>query len=136
MELIPSIKQIRVETGQQGTFGIWLINGKYFCNTLELPWRMNTTYVSCIPTGQYIMKRYNSSRHKLCYQLQDVYGRSGINIHSASFVSHLEGCIAIGSSIRKLQGKRALLNSGTTMREFMKMMKGHDEIRLTITENY
>ena len=137
MELLPHIKLVRIETGEKGTFGAWIVNSEVFCSTLELPWKMNTTYISCIPEGQYIMKRVQSQKHGNTFRVQKVFQRSGINIHAATFARELEGCIALGESIRKLKDdRRALVNSGATFRKWLGIMKGHNEARLTVASFY
>lgn len=61
--------------------------------TLERPWLDNKPFVSCIPEGEYIVKRDHTGRHKY-FALLDVEGRSAIEIHPANHVEQLEGCIA------------------------------------------
>ena len=64
--------------------------------TLERPWLNNEPFVSCIPEGQYIVRRNTSGRHQW-YELLDVPERSFIEIHAATRVNHLEGCIGLQS---------------------------------------
>jgi len=64
--------------------------------TLERPDLNNQPFVSCIPEGQYIVRRNTSGRHQW-YELLDVPGRSFIEIHTATRVDHLEGCIGLQS---------------------------------------
>lgn len=137
MLLAPTIRLVRLETSDNGTFGTWIVNDDIFCNTLELPWRMNTPFVSCIYTGQFTMKRVQSNKHGNTFRVADVYGRSGINIHSANKVTQLEGCIALGESIKKLKSnQRHLMNSGNTFKRWLQIMDDHDEAKLTIIDCY
>jgi len=64
--------------------------------TLERPDLNNAPFVSCIPEGQYIVRRNQTGRHQY-YELLDVHGRSFIEIHTATRVNHLEGCIGLQS---------------------------------------
>lgn len=73
--------------------------GDNFVETLELPWKNNTTQISCIPDGEYeVEKTYSPSFKKQLWLIKNVPNRSGIRIHSANFVSELLGCIAPGLS--------------------------------------
>lgn len=64
--------------------------------TLELPWMENTTNVSSIPKGKYLVCKRWSEAHKDHLIIQGVNGRYLILIHAANFVRQLRGCIAIG----------------------------------------
>lgn len=73
--------------------------GDNFVETLELPWKDNITQISAIPEGEYeVEKTYSPSFRKNLWLIKNVPHRSGIRIHSASFVSDLRGCIAPGLS--------------------------------------
>lgn len=61
--------------------------------TLERPWKGNKPYVSCIPEGEYIVKRDHTGKHRY-FAVQEVEGRSAIEIHPANTVNQLLGCIA------------------------------------------
>jgi hypothetical protein len=64
--------------------------------TLERPWLNNAPFVSCIPEGQYVVRRNQTGKHQY-YELLDVPRRSFIEIHTATRVNHLEGCIGLPS---------------------------------------
>lgn len=64
--------------------------------TLERPWLNNTPFVSCIPEGLYIARRNQTGKHQW-YELLDVPERTFIEIHTATRVNHLEGCIGLPS---------------------------------------
>lgn len=64
--------------------------------TLERPWLNNEPFVSCIPEGQYQVMRNQTGKHQW-YGLLDVPDRSFIEIHTATRVDHLEGCIGLQS---------------------------------------
>lgn len=76
------------------TTGEIMLPEGYVIQTLELPWRDNKVGKSCIPEGQYIISRDHTGRHKW-FKVNDVEGRTFIEIHQASHVSQLEGCIGI-----------------------------------------
>ena len=53
----------RYKTSKNGTQGLLLINNRYLCHTLELPWLNNKVRVSCILAGRYkLIQRTTSSK--------------------------------------------------------------------------
>ena len=129
---------IRVEQGDDGTFGVLKLEGKCFCVTLELPWYDidNDGYsdknVSCIPDGKYICYRYQSPTHGEVWEIQDVPKRTRVQIHAGNTVKDTLGCILVAQHFSKLQGNRAILNSGNTFKQFMLATKQANRLDLTI----
>ncbi len=79
----------------EATHGLLEINGRPFCMTLELPWAANQRSISCIPEGEYVLRRRYSPRFKEHFELVDVPNRSYILIHPANNAQRdLRGCIA------------------------------------------
>ena len=64
---------------------------RYF---LELPWRDNEIGKSCIPEGVYIVDRDHSGRMQY-YALrnEETAPRTFIEIHPATYLRNLEGCL-------------------------------------------
>ncbi|SHG57750.1 hypothetical protein SAMN05443549_1055 [Flavobacterium fluvii] len=78
-----------------GTNGKLECEGKYICNTIELPWKKNETKVSCIPEGKYFIKKRYSNKFKWHLEVLDVKNRSLILFHPANNAQReLKGCIA------------------------------------------
>ena len=78
-----------------GTNGKLECEGKFICNTIELPWKNNETKVSCIPEGEYFIKRRFSRKFQFHLEVVDVKNRSFILIHPANnALKELNGCIA------------------------------------------
>ncbi len=71
---------------------------------IELPWRDNQRWISCIPPGDYPAKAIKraSRPNEYAIWLPDVPSRSGILIHSGNFVRQLNGCIAPGTKFRDI----------------------------------
>jgi hypothetical protein len=133
----PVVELIRLEeNNEHGTFGVLKINKQVFCVTLELSDKENAPSVSSIPAQQYTCKRYSSSTYPDTFQVMDVPGRSYILFHKGNTDDNTEGCILLGQYYGKLAGNRAILNSGNTFDEFMKILDGYDEFSLTIREIY
>ena len=79
----------------EGTNGEIFLNGNRVCSTIELPWKNNAPQVSCIPEGEYVLRKRYSPRFGQHYLLINVPGRSFILIHPANdALKELKGCIA------------------------------------------
>ena len=85
-----------------GTNGKLECDGKLICNTIELPWKMNETKVSCIPEGKYFIRKRYSRKFQWHLEVIDVKNRSFILFHPANnALKELNGCIA---PVTKLSG--------------------------------
>ncbi|WP_238407275.1 DUF5675 family protein, partial [Flavobacterium psychrophilum] len=85
-----------------GTNGKLECEGKFICNTIELPWKNNETKVSCIPEGKYFIKKRYSKKFQWHLEILDVKNRSLILFHPANnALRELNGCIA---PVTKLSG--------------------------------
>lgn len=122
---------------EEGTFGSLVLDGKPVCNTLEPYIRDNAQSVSCIPEGQYICKRHNSSKYgSNIWKVTNVEGRSFILIHWGNLDDHTEGCILTGEKFGMLQGKWAVLESRVAFNELMDSTRHDTELLLTIKSCY
>ena len=85
-----------------GTNGKLECEGKFICNTIELPRKNNETRVSCIPEGKYFIKKRYSKKFQWHLEVLDVKNRSLILFHPANnALQELNGCIA---PVTKLSG--------------------------------
>ena len=120
----------RTVTSDQGTEGIFATDG-FFCKTLELPWRNNQRSISCIPSGEYIVKIRQSPKYGSVYWVTSVPNRSWILIHAGNvagdvkkgFRTHVNGCILLGKKHGFLYNQRAVLTSRPTVRRFRSAMR-------------
>ena len=86
----------------EGTNGKLECDGKLICKTIELPWKMNETKVSCIPEGKYFIRKRYSRKFQWHLEVLDVRNRSLILFHPANnALKELNGCIA---PVTKLSG--------------------------------
>ena len=78
-----------------GTNGKLESDGKFICYTIELPRKENETKVSCIPEGEYVIRKRYSRKYNWHLEVVDVPSRKGILLHPANNAqSELKGCIA------------------------------------------
>lgn len=133
----PMVKILRMnEDPQAGTFGALLIQEKTFCVTLEPGDLLNMPFKSSIPAQQYWCKKHYSPMFHDTYKILDVPGRSEVLFHPGNSSEDTEGCIILAQYWGKLSGDRAVLNSGKTFREFLKIMDPYEVFHLTIKEVY
>ena len=86
----------------EGTNGKLACEGQFICHTIELPWKNNETRVSCIPEGEYYIRKRYSPKFKWHLEVMDVQNRSLILFHPANnALQELHGCIA---PVTKLSG--------------------------------
>lgn len=103
------MRLIREPSTPNTTFGILFIDGYFQCFTLE-----NTEKI--IPAGTYPITFYDSPRNKCIVPLlNNVLGRSEIEMHVANWPTELEGCIAVGND----KDATMLLNSREAFQALM-----------------
>lgn len=106
--------------------------GDFICTTLELPWKANKRFISCIPAGTYEIFMRNSPKNGLVLQLKNVPSRSFIQVHAGNFTSQIEGCILTGESIVNMDGDGIpdVSNSRNTLTDLLyEFSKLSDEIK-------
>lgn len=113
----------------------------FSCHTIELPWNGNERGESCIPEGNYLLRKRRSGvvertsdgEYLEGWEVTGVPGRTYIMIHIANWADELDGCIAVGKYIPP---RHMMVNHSTdTFREFMDLLDGEDECRLVITQH-
>lgn len=114
-----------------------LLDGKrvFKCFTIEKPDKDNKQNVSCIPEGKYKATRIDwstKSKGMDTFLLEDVPGRSAVQIHVANVQSELQGCIAPGKKKGVLFNEAAVLNSKNALEALMEKLAGVDSIRVVI----
>ena len=133
----PVVEIVRLEGGfQYGTFGALKINKQVFCVTLEPPDIENIKNISSIPAQQYTCEKFNSPTYGETFIVKDVTNREYVLFHPGNIKRHTKGCIILGQYWGKLGENRAVLNSGSTFKEFLNIMKDYNEFHLTIKEVY
>lgn len=77
-----------------------------FCYNLERPWLNNEVNESCIPEGEYVVKRDKVGRWQY-YRVMDVKGRTNIELHAGNVVSHSDGCLLPCMELKDGRGIRS-----------------------------
>ena len=98
----------------EGTLGVLTVGGVEFY-TVERPWEENLPRISCIPEGEYAMKRRKSPKFGWSWEVKNVPNRTYILFHSANFPDELQGCIAPGMAL--MSDRIAVARSRDAMKE-------------------
>ena len=94
--------------------------------TIERPWLNNKPFESCIPVGEYSLKWKESPKFGMCYEVENVDGRTHILIHAANFPTDVVGCIGLGTG---LMGDRiAVSSSRDAMKKFHDLTAGKTQL--------
>tara|TARA_R110000850_G_C9996087_1_gene467986 strand:+ start:35828 stop:36214 length:387 start_codon:yes stop_codon:yes gene_type:complete len=110
-----------------------LTYGDFKCFTLELPWKFNSSNISCIPEGIYSASKYNSPSKGEVILLDDVHRRTFIEIHAGNYTRQILGCILVGDGIKYLDNDNVpdVTNSKATLIDLLESVP--DEFQLKIT---
>lgn len=101
--------------------------------TAERPWRGNKKNTSCIPTGKYTCKRYDSKRFGETFELTNVPGRTYILFHVGNYPeTDSQGCILLGTNI--MQGRAGVAVSVKAMKKFREKLNGINEFKIIIKD--
>lgn len=77
---------------QDRTVGKIVLENCNVITSLELPWNDNKVGQSCIPTGEYLVKRDRTGKHQW-FRIVNVPNRTFIEIHEGHKPNHSQGCI-------------------------------------------
>jgi len=107
----------RTSSSNKGVYGYYNVDNVLFGCTLELPWRDNEEYISCVQLGTYdATLHYSEKLGVWVVWLEDKDGRKYIYIHGGKDLKDTRGCILIG---KKWDGKAGTLGGGPAAREEM-----------------
>ena len=99
----------------------------YECFTVELPWKGNVPYESCIPEGHYrVAPRYYNTGEYDAYEICNVEGRTHILFHIANSKQDLLGCCGLGMGHGFVHGEWAVTSSRMGFGNFMSFMRGRE----------
>ncbi len=118
-----------------GMFGRLTAPGGFECDALQRP---PVGDHPSIGRGRWRVHAFVHPEHGLCYEVQNVVGRTGILIHPANWFQELLGCIALGRSVDEVvdftgkwlgqPGRKQLgvTSSGDAVKAFWNHMGGVD----------
>ena len=124
---------VRVEMSSEGSIGILLLDSKIFSFTLEPDVTETKKYQ--IPQGEYLCKRFHGIKWPDTFEVV-VEGHTAVLFHSGNTEADSRGCVLLGSTIGKLKGNRAVLNSGKTFEDFMNRCFNLMRFSLVIEDRY
>jgi len=122
-----SVIIVRVDTGDDGTFGRMFLPGGVDRVNVEPPWKNNRRNFSCIPPGKYECELRESPTFGLCPEILDVPDRTKVLMHPGNWagdvdkgkLSNSEACVLPGQRIKEMKNQLAVTSSRTTLAELM-----------------
>lgn len=102
--------------------------------SLERGWRDNQKNISCVPLGTYdCVLEYSPRFNKDLWELKNVPNRSECKFHSANYWYQLNGCIALGRTIKDINndGYNDVTSSKATMNAFHKVLENETSVKVT-----
>jgi hypothetical protein len=126
----------RYPSSEHETIGNGFVLDNDFINfefkTLELAWKNNQKQISCVPIGDYKVKKRWSKKFGNHFHILDVPNRSYILIHCANFYTQLRGCVAVGDDLSYINGDNEIdvVNSTKTLKELLKMMPNDFNLKI------
>ena len=123
----------RLEMSDQGALGVLMFNEICFCCTLEPDAGDLTKFY--IPQGVYTCKRFHGTKWPNTFEIL-AKGHTDVLFHAGNTEADTKGCVVLGASFGKLKGQRAVLNSGATFQEFLRITADYNTFPLLITDHY
>ena len=125
---------IRDTFTEASTLGKLYINGEFFCDTLENPWKNNVRNISCIPDGVYDVRlrlpRESASRDYLHLLVKEVPNRDYILFHRGNTSADTSGCILVGQTREQDRVNNSRLAMDLVIKEILNL--GGENINLII----
>ena len=125
---------IRDTFTEESTLGKLFLNGEYFCDTLENPWKNNVRNISCIPDGVYDVRlrlpRESASRDYLHLLVKEVPNRDYILFHRGNTSADTSGCILVGQTREQDRVNNSRLAMDLVIKEIINL--GGENINLII----
>ncbi len=105
------------DDGKQTLGELSVIGHSFTCKTLELPYKNNQKYISCIPPGTYIVRKRSSLRFPHHFWITNVPNRDKILIHFGNYNTDIQGCVLVGDGHKDINhdGLKDVVNSKPTL---------------------
>lgn len=133
MDLETIVKVIRLEQTEQGAIGTMVLFDHLFCVTLEPD--NNDQIRNQIPAGRHFCKRFHGHKFKNTFEII-IPGHTAVLFHSGNVEDNTEMCVLLGQYPGKLEGERAVLNSGNTFKKFMANLNDVDSFYAKFIDFY
>ncbi|MGE4292698.1 MAG: DUF5675 family protein [Desulfovibrio sp.] len=128
------LELVRVESSEDGVFGVLRNQGRVVCCTLEPQDLDNRQFTSCIPLGCYPCRRTRSPRFGETFEVCSVPERKHILFHAGNTCQDTSGCILLGQGVGMLGGVRGITNSRAALAGFLGILEGREQVRLTVRD--
>jgi len=128
-----NMKLVRIEMSDQGAIGVLTVDNSVFCFVLE-PDKDQQGKLYILP-GLYQCRRFHGQKWPNTFEIV-VPGHTAVLFHSGNTEADTLGCLLLGSSVGKLKGNRAVLNSGATFQEFLNITKALQTFPLVVEDCY
>lgn len=122
---------VRLRENEWGTQGVLLDDKKPICVTMERPWLNNQTDISCVPVGEFQVRRGKFPKHGETFEVI-VPNRVAILLHKGNVYTNSNGCIILGTGYGWLNRQLAVIDSGSAFTNFMAYMAGENEFKLIV----
>jgi hypothetical protein len=127
------------------TVGHLLIDGVFHSQTMELPWKENQRRISCIPEGEYELKRYRRLSGKMSIEVYKVPNRTAILIHAGNDATQDEngadtqGCILPNTTIAitkgKVRGSGSIVATNGLYKQIFAALDKGETVKLIVCKN-
>jgi len=127
------------------TVGHLFIEDNFHSQTMELPWKDNQRSISCIPEGEYELKRYRRLSGKMSVEVCKVPNRTAILIHAGNDATQDEdgadtkGCILPNTTVTitrgRLRGAGSILATNGLYKQIFGALDKGETVKLFITKN-
>lgn len=131
--MVLSLEITRISDDGKQTLGEFNVIGSDFSGkTMELPYKDNKHFISCIPPGIYVVKKRVSPTYGNHFHIQDVPNRDHVLIHFGNYYTNFKGCIGVGKEFKDLNkdGLQDITETKPTLAKLYSIMP--NEFKLTI----
>ena len=90
-------------------------NGNHICFTCELPWRDNAPRISCVPPGEYTLRRGRSVKWGRVVYLKDVPDRGPIRFTKGAYTLDIGGAIVVSNNVEFRENDPLLRDGGLAL---------------------
>lgn len=116
---------LRLGSSPEGTKGLFFYKGTFLTVSLEEVDCGNIPNRSCIPAGEYPIRILSRLGRKDRIAIDNVPGRTDVEIHVLNNLDDTEGCIGPGRKFGMVYEKPGILKSNEAMDVILTVVKTH-----------